>query len=90
MYETPGCPVDHLLEGEQRSIDIAERAADSMKDPEWLSGASGEALSKPDIWQLFIDGDDIAFCAQLRKEMQAQAQEEATDEVDTEERRRAA
>lgn len=84
----PECPVDHLTEDEDRYIAIAERAAELMRDPEWLDETMG-GLSIS-FWKLLIDGDDLAFCRQLRKELTETANEVASDEIRSIERRQAA
>lgn len=86
----PFCPVDHLLDDERRTNEIAERAADLQKDTEWLFGAADQVLYKPEAWRAYLAGDDLAFMRYLRAEIAEQAKAEAADQVNSEERRRAA
>jgi hypothetical protein len=85
----PGCPVDHLFDDENRQAAITSAAEGNMVNPEWLSQACIDPLDSADMWRLFNDGDYIAFCERLRKELELRATAEAMDEVSSAERRAA-
>jgi hypothetical protein len=60
----PGCAIDHTAIAEDRAIATRTK----LTDTKWLKESNGDLNDWFDesLWQLFVDGDDIAFAARIR------------------------